>query len=75
MNTKENFDNTTAVNGREIDLEEVDELSKGLKALTSLLFALADAEDGGFLVDSNSLNHLGHLAADCDHRLHNALNM
>lgn len=57
----------------EIDLDKVNEISADLKALTSLLFALADAEDGGFMVDSYSLNHLGQLAADCNQKLHDVL--
>lgn len=48
-----------------VESDEIHELNQDLKALMSLLFALADAEDGGFIVDSASLNHLGNLAAEC----------
>lgn len=59
----------------EIDINAVEELSQDLKALTSLLYALADAEDVGFMIDSYSLNHLGQLAADCNQKLHDVLNV
>lgn len=58
-----------------IDLDEIREIFKDLKALTSLLFALSDAESGGFIVDGESLNHLGSLASSCNKRLHEVLKM
>lgn len=48
-----------------VEADEIFALNRDLKALMSLLFGLADAEDGGFIVDSASLNHLGNLAAEC----------
>lgn len=55
----------------EIDMNEVENISQKLKALTSLLYALADAECSGFVVDGESLNHLGGLSAECRDRLNN----
>lgn len=52
-----------------VDANEIFEINQDLKALMSLLYGLADAEDGGYTVDSASLNHLGKLAADCCIRL------
>lgn len=51
--------------GITVEADEIYELNRDLKALMSLLFGLADAEDSGFVVDSASLNHLGNLAAEC----------
>lgn len=48
---------------------ELQEISSELKALMSLLFALGDAEEGGFVFDSSSLFHLGRVAAECNERL------
>ncbi len=66
MNNVETDEEILTEVGRETELQEI---SGELKALMSLLFALGDAEEGGYVVDSSSLFHLGRVAAECDQRL------
>lgn len=54
-----------------IDINEVEELSRDLKALSGLLYALSASSSGGICVGSEELDFLARLAADSNERLKN----
>ncbi len=53
------------------DINEVEELSHDLRALSGLLYALSASSSGGICIGSEELDLLARIAADSDKRLNN----
>lgn len=56
-----------------IDINEVEEISHNLRALSGLLYALSASSSGGICAGSEELDLLAGLAADTNERLNNLL--
>lgn len=54
-----------------IDINEIEEISHDLRALSGLLYALSASSSGGICVGSEELDLLASLAADTNERLNN----